>query len=185
MCKAQLALDRRPPTQSRPRYPQTHIRGQVVGCRRASAVTCCRTKYNVVCQGVLQCYCNEKQALLRLRCGAVKRFTYLRKGTARQPNFTSTMHSRPSLFGRLFACVFVRFVSLRKAIWNLFRAVAWSYVTHYFLSGFAAVVDFARCVWYNDCNTKEKEDKMKFIHTADIHLDSPLVGVADAKQRRY
>ena len=26
---------------------------------------------------------------------------------------------------------------------------------------------------------------MKFIHTADIHLDSPLVGVADAKQRRY
>ena len=26
---------------------------------------------------------------------------------------------------------------------------------------------------------------MKFIHTADIHLDSPLVGVADAKQRRF
>ena len=26
---------------------------------------------------------------------------------------------------------------------------------------------------------------MKFIHTADIHLDSPLVGVPDGKTRRY
>ena len=26
---------------------------------------------------------------------------------------------------------------------------------------------------------------MKFIHTADIHLDSPLVGVSDGKTRRY